>query len=213
MRRVPKWIFVSLVFALVSCVSLTVNIYFPTAEIKQAAQEIEQRVRTGQGAEGLQSRLDAPSAPRPRFALAVSWGGSAAWAADEVDINIKSPVIIKIIESRTKRYKEIEPYMDKGILGETLNGYLAIRDKTGLSLKELNALKKLMDAENAERTALYKEILTANKVELTKENTEKVEKLFAEAIREKMKAGHWYMVKKEPKEEWAQKKEEKKEGA
>ncbi|MFB3785538.1 MAG: DUF1318 domain-containing protein [bacterium] len=210
MRRAPKWIFVSLVFALASCVSLTVNIYFPTAEIKQAAQEIEQRVRTGQGAEGLQSRLDPSPVSRPRFALAISWGGPMAWAAEEVDINIKSPVIIKIIESRTKRYKEIEPYMDKGVLGETLNGYLAIRDKTGLPLKELNAVKKLMDAENAERTALYKEILTANKVELNKENTEKVEKLFAEAIREKMKVGHWYMVKKEPKEEWAQKKEEEK---
>ena len=100
--------------------------------------------------------------------------------------------------------------MDKGILGETLNGYLALRDKAGLNLKELNAVKKLMDAENAERAALYKEILTANKVELNKENIAKVEQLFAEAIREKLKAGHWYMVKKEPKEEWAQKKKEEK---
>ncbi|NPU99110.1 MAG: DUF1318 domain-containing protein [Candidatus Omnitrophica bacterium] len=209
MRYMPKWTLFSLAFALASCVSLTVNIYFPTAEIKQAAEEIEQRVRTGQGAEGLQGRLDFAPARR-YFSLAISLGGADAWAGEEVDIDIKSPGIIQIIESRTKRYKEIEPYMDKGILGETLNGYLALRDKAGLNLKELNAVKKLMDAENAERAALYKEILTANKVELNKENIAKVAQLFAEAIREKLKAGHWYMVKKEPKEEWAQKKKEEK---
>ncbi len=207
MKNQAKWITFLTVFALTSCVSLTVNVYFPTKEIKQAAEEIEDRVRSGQGTEGLKSSFY-QSPPRKnylRFALSV--GGNAAYAADfeDLDIDINTPVVKKIIETRTKRYKEIEPYMDKGILGEGMNGFLKIRDPKGLDLKALTQLKKLVKEENTDRENLYKEILLANQLEPTKENMKRVSKVFAQAIRKKMEAGHWYEVKKD---EWVQKKKE-----
>lgn len=212
MKFSSKWFTFLLVFVLTSCVSLTINVYFPTKEIEKAADQIEERIRTGQGTEG----LDASSVntldwvPRIRFAL--SLGGEKAWSEDVLNLDIKTPLILKIIETRTERYKkEIEASMNGGVLGEGWNGYLALRDKTGLDLKALTQFKKLIDEENKDRKALYEEILRANKVELNKENMAKVETLFAQAIRSKMKEGQWYEVKiDEKKTAWEQKKKEEK---
>ncbi len=201
MKFSRRWIPFLTMFVLTSCVSLTVNVYFPTKEIQQAAEEIEDRVRSGQGAEGLQSFI-----PKPSIRICLSFGGREAYAADDMDIEISTPIVKKIIESRTKRYKKLEPYMDQGILGEGMDGFLVIREQKGMNLKTLTEVKKLTKEENEDREILYKEILTANQLELTKENFERVGTLFAKAIQKKMKPGHWYQVKKD---EWVQKKEKK----
>ncbi|MBN2326911.1 MAG: DUF1318 domain-containing protein [Candidatus Omnitrophica bacterium] len=210
MNRISsKWAVFGLFFALASCVSLTINVYFPAKEIQEAAEEIEERVRTGEGAEGLEQSRMTPAAP---YRFAISLGGREAWAADDLDLDIKTPLIVKIIETRTERYKkELEPLLDSGVLGEGFDAYLALRDKTGLDLKAMAQMKKLIDAENKDRQMLYEEILRANKVETSKENMGKVENLFAKAIQVKMKPGQWYEVKiNEKKTEWIQKKKEEK---
>ena len=208
MMKNRKWLLFSLVFAMASCVSLTVNVYFPTAEIEEAAEKIEEQVRSGEGAEDLQSLLDSMTPTRQRYAVTFSFGGREAYAADQkLDIKIQTPIIKKIIASRTKRYKKMLPDLDKGILGEGMGGFLVVRDKTGLNLKALTALKKMVKEENNDRTSLYQEILKANKLESNKENIDRVGKLFSKAIIKTMKAGHWYQVDKK---KWDQKKKVKK---
>jgi hypothetical protein len=59
----------------------------------------------------------------------------------------------------------------------------------------------LLNEENKDRELLYREILTANKLPVDKVNMEKVGTLFFEAIKKKMKAGHWYQTGKETWEE------------
>ncbi|MGC9327818.1 MAG: DUF1318 domain-containing protein [Candidatus Hinthialibacter sp.] len=208
-RFSSKWLVFGLSFALASCVSLTINVYFPAKEIQEAAEEIEERVRTGEGAEGLEESRTIPVSP---LRFTISLGAREVWAAEEFDLDIKTPLIVKIIQTRTERYKkELEPLMDSGVLGEGHDAYLTLRDKTGLDLKAMARMKKLIDAENKDRQMLYQEILRANKVETSKENMKKVENLFAKAIQVKMKPGQWYEVKiSEKKTEWIQKKEEKK---
>ena len=210
MRR-SKWFTFGLVFVLASCVSLTININFPAKEINKAAEQIEERVRSGQGAEGLEERTSESSWLEGRYHFSLAFGGVDAWAQDGLDLDIKTPLILKIIESRTQRYKkDIERHMDGGVLGEGWDGYLALRDKTGLDLKSMVQFKKVIDEENKDRKALYEEILRANKVEINKDNMTKVENLFAQAIVKKMKPGQWYEVKlDEKKNEWRQKKKEK----
>jgi uncharacterized protein len=210
MKFAAKISIFSLVVFMASCVSLTLNIYFPATEIKEAAEEIEQRVRTGQGAEGLESTsFEADIVPR-RFYVSISFDGREAYAAEKLNIDIKTPLIIKILKSRTVRYKKnIAPLMDKGVLGEGANGYLAIRDKKGLDLKASVALKKVIDSENKDRKSLYEEILRANTLEFTKVNMGKVEKLFAEVIQKKLKAGQYYEVKDGKKSTWIKKQKKK----
>lgn len=190
------------VFFLASCVSLTVNVYFPAAEIKDAAEEIEGRVRSGQGAEGLGAGAFAYPPRRERASFAIAWGGRPAMAASDVDISIENPAIAALIESRAKRYKQMKPYLDNGVLGEDLDASLTFRDPGELDLKTRATVQKLVKEENADREKLYTEILRANGLDVAKENMERVRQLFAEAIREKMEVGHWY---KKDKDTWVQK--------
>lgn len=197
MRSYNKWAAFFIMFVLANCVSLTVNVYFPTQEIRDAAEQIEERVRSGQGADGLQSfHFYAPASPS-WMRLSLSFGVKEAYAQRDVDISIETPAIKQIISSRTKRYKEIEPFLDSGVLAEGMDAFLTIRDQAGLDLKALTQLKKLMKDENDDRAALYREILSANKLDVTKENLDQVQEQFVKAIRNKMKPGHYYQVKKD----------------
>lgn len=191
-------------FWLVSCVSLTVNVYFPTAEIEEAAETIEERIRSGQGSNGLETSSLFPN-PGAHHAITIGFDIPSAHAQD-VNIEIDSPVIKRIIDSRTERYEKLlEPLMDKGTFGEGMDGYLALRVSTGFDLRTLTQMKKLLKEENDDRMKLYEEILKANDLQINKENMEKVGDTFAKAIRKTMKVGHWYQVDKD---EWEQKKKD-----
>ncbi len=188
----------------VSCVSLTVNVYFPESEIEQAAEEIEERVRSGQGVEGLDNSY-APVPPRIKRYLAFSFESLHAYAADDINININTPVVKSIIKSRTKRFKELVPQLDSGVFGEGFEGYLVLRNKEGLNLKQMTEFKKIILEENADREKLYIEILRANNLGRDEEMVKRVGKLFAEAIQKKMKKGRWFQKDKDT---WVQKKED-----
>ncbi len=185
---------------LTNCVSLTVNVYFPEKQINDAAQDIEERVRSGKGTEGL-SALPYQNSPGRRFRLVLNFGVNAAHAQNNVDISIETPVIKQIIKQRTERYKQLKPYYNSGVIGEGMDGYLAIRSQEGLDLKGLTQVKNLVEAENADRKTLYQEILKENGLEVSKQNLERVQKEFFEAIRIKMEVGHYYQTGKES---WAQ---------
>jgi hypothetical protein len=208
MKRIVNISILTMIVSMISCVNLTVNIHFPTTEIKEAANVIEERVRSGQGAEGLETSF-IPTSPQNRSTYITFSFGKTAYA-QALDISKKTPMIAKIIDSRTKRYKtELESLMDKGIIGEGHDAFLDIRDKTGLDLKSLRKVNDLIKAENNDRTLLYKEILSANGVEINDENLGKVQDLFVIAIQNKLKPGQWYAVKKSPQSkdvEWIQKK-------
>ncbi|MBZ0257449.1 YdbL family protein [bacterium] len=202
--RSQKYLAFMICWLCVSCVSLTVNVYFPKSEMEKAAEEIEGRIRSGQGVEGLEETM-APIPAHARHYLALSLDGIQAYAADEIDININTPTVKSIIKSRTKRFKELVPQLDSGIFGEGYNGYLVLRDKTGLDLKQMTELKKLLNEENEDREKLYFEILRANSLSRDEENVEQVGKIFAEAIQKKLKKGRWYQKDKDT---WVQKKED-----
>lgn len=205
--RSPKLLALMACWCCISCVSLTVNVYFPTSEVEKAAEEIEGRIRSGQGIEGLEE-THAPIPTHVRRYLALSFDAVEAFAADEIDININTPVVKSIIQSRTKRFKTLVTHLDSGVFGEGFDGYLVLRDKTDLDLKQMTEFKKMILEENADREKLYVEILRANGLARDEENVERVGKIFAEAIQKKLKKGRWYQKDKDT---WVQKKEDPKE--
>lgn len=193
-------------FWLLSCVSLTVNVYFPTAEIEEAAETIEERIRSGQGSDGIETSALFPQTPR-RYGIALRFDVPSA-SAQDVDLDINSPAIKQVIDSRTERYeKSLEARMDEGTFGEGVGGYLVLRTTTGFDLRTLTQLKKLVKEENDDRLKLYQEILKENDLEINKTNMERVGETFAKAIRKTMKVGHWYQVDAEE-DTWEQKKKE-----
>jgi len=185
MRTIIKATNFFTVILIASCV--TVNIYFPSAEVRKAADKIVDDVRTT--VNDVQ-KTPAP-APGPSSQLDIlrelSFGPRQAYAATNIDVS--TPAIRGIKESMKKRFPQLKPFYDKGAIGESNKGLVEAKDTAGLSLKERSQVNKLMDQENQDRTALYSEIATANK--LGPESVPQIKKIFANSWRDKSQPGWW----------------------
>jgi uncharacterized protein len=161
-----------------TCARITVNVYFPAAELEDAAAQIEQEIRSDTPDGG------APDAPSPAPSSAVPQPpaepkpqGAILWPlwryvrlsidpaiaeAQGINVNIQTPTIRSLIASRKQRYASLRPLLDQCILGETQNGLVELMSQPGLSLQDKARAKQLRDQENRDRQRLYQEIATAN---------------------------------------------------
>jgi len=161
-------------FFTATCARITVNVYFPAAEIKDAAAQIEQEVRSGDESP---SPLEKPSDKKPQ--------GSFLWPsiravhlaftppnamAQAPDINIATPAIRSLIASRKQRYGSLVPLLNRCVLGENNQGLLDIRSLAGLSLKDKASAQTLLKQENGDRQQLYRELATANNLPASRLN-------------------------------------------
>lgn len=186
MKKKMNWVVAMALAVLVSCI--TVNIYFPASAIQKAADEMVDDIR------GMEPTLEQK---KPELKQdPTSWierlhftglGVSDAYAA--VDIDVSTPAIRGFKESMKNRFPSLEPFYNKGALGENNKGLVEIKTADALSLKERADLNRLSQQENGDRTALYKEILSANK--LGPDMMEQTQKLFANSWRSKSRAGWW----------------------
>jgi len=187
MRTIIKAAGLLSIFLVVSCV--TVNIYFPAAEVQKAADTIVDDVRT----KGRDSKTEPAPAPVPGPSSRLdmlepfSFGPTQAHAAMNIDIS--TPAIRGIQASMKNRFPQLKPFYDKGAIGENNKGLVEAKDTAGLNLQERSQATKLIGQENSDRAALYREIASANK--LGAESVPQIEKIFANSWREKSQSGWW----------------------
>lgn len=158
----PKPAVALLVFLITACV--TVNIYFPAAEVKQVAEDIAKGVR------GQQPVQDFEKAP-------TSWlqPEGLAFAGNELTV---SNATIRQLKVRMKsRYPALALFLRGGHVGEAANGLLVIKGQAGLGLKQKAELKRLVNAENNDRIALYKAV--AQSLNIPGSQLLRVQKIFA----------------------------------
>jgi uncharacterized protein YdbL (DUF1318 family) len=182
-----RWLIGLLMVLLVSCV--TVNIYFPAAAIQKAADQIVDDVRkTPEPAPGPKPEQKPDKSSLLDRIRVVRLGPAEAQAA-AVDVNVSTPAIRNIRASLASRFPQLQPFYAKGAIGETNTGLIAARDIGALSLKEKADLNRLVEQENADRQALYTEIIRANS--LDPGQLGEVQRLFANSWRDKSAAGWW----------------------
>lgn len=181
MRKAFKAISYIAAFVIVACV--TVNIYFPAAEVQKAADKIVDDIRTK--TEG--SPAAPAEKPGPTSSLNFIFGAKPAYA--EVNIDVSTPAIRGIKESIKSRYAQLKAFYDKGAIGENNKGLIEAKDTAGLNLQERSLVNKLIDQENKDRAALYSEIANANK--LGSDSVPQIKKIFANSWREKSQSGWW----------------------
>jgi uncharacterized protein YdbL (DUF1318 family) len=189
-----------------SCV--TINIYFPAAAVEKAAEKIVKEVWGEEGArpeipkkEGEPNKNSGPEShiyQSIKYLLAAI-GPSEAYA-QEPDINISTPPIRALKKSIKDRAASIKPYMDRGNVGISNEGLLVIRSLDGLNLKEKARLKRLINAENRDRNALYREIARANN--FPPERVSDIKKIFAKSWISQAKKGWWVQF---PDGKWSRK--------
>ena len=163
-------------FAL-SCV--TVNVYFPAAEVEAAADRIVEKVYAEEPAAPSSTSWLGPL--RRMFAVGVAYA--------DIDIDVSTPVIRALLANIEKRHAKLKPFYASGSVGITRVGYLETRALDALALREKATLNKLVRAENTDRKALYQEIVKANA--LGAEDVADVERIFAAKWRSKAGTGWW----------------------
>jgi uncharacterized protein YdbL (DUF1318 family) len=157
----------SVMLALTACV--TINVYFPAAEAKEAAKEFVEKVI---GDEAQQVQPEKPNdggggmalqQSRPMFDPLMLFGISPAYAQGAPDITIKTPAIQAIQSRMADRFQNsLQAHFDSGALGFGSDGMVAIRDATKVELKDRIAVKEAVAEDNRDRKALYRELAVAN---------------------------------------------------
>lgn len=188
MRRYRSLATFGMAALLSACV--TINVYFPAAAAQEAADRLIDEVLEG---ETPTAPPDAPSAraPAAEAALALLDFVIPAARAQQPDIDVSSPEIRRLTRSMEARFSALKPYLDSGVVGLTASGDVKIRDAAAVPLSERNKLRTLVENENADRAALYREIAAANGQPQWEDD---IRRVFAERWIAKAPAGWYYEV-------------------
>jgi uncharacterized protein YdbL (DUF1318 family) len=142
--------------ALAACV--TINVYFPAGEMRDAADQ----VIDGVWKPGTEGAGAGPGSGMLYFAAAALALVVAPAEAADVNVDISSPPVKKIRDSMAARHKQLAPYYTSGAIGLTQDALIEVRELSAVPLQERNTVRKLVADENADRQALYREIARAN---------------------------------------------------
>lgn len=179
----------AVLFFISACV--TINIYFPAAAVEKAADRIVEEVWGDKDVTPAAPKKE--SGPQSLFDYGVRFILSAIGPkeafAQEADINVTTPAIRALKESIRERADSVKPFLDSGNVGMTNDGLLVIRSKDGLNLRDQASVTRLINAENADRDALYAEIAKANN--FPPDRISDIKDIFAKSWIKQAQSGWW----------------------
>lgn len=181
---------------LVSCATITVNVYFPAEEVRQAYTNLEEEFLIDDESTDDKKNSDSKSSGNPDSRLQFSDEPviritKIVPLTRKIDLNIvdtamatgdvtqrieteikKFPEVVQAFRERAARQSKINSLLDSGKVGESNKGLLVERDS--LTGEE----KSVMDAENSNRKTIIegmaKAILKINNIESSQQNISKV---------------------------------------
>ncbi len=190
--------------ALTACV--TINVYFPAAEAKEAAREFVEKVidnadevnvigqppaepaRPAEGDGGQGGGMAGLAAPA--FDPWILLGIAPAHAQGRPDISIRTPAIQAIQARMESRFNgTLRRGFDSGALGFTEDGLVTVRDASKLALKDRVAMNAAVADDNRDRKAVYREVAVANG---HPEWEAQIRQVFAKQWVESARQGWWY---------------------
>jgi uncharacterized protein len=198
MRRLIAVLFLGMVGTLLAtCARITVNVYFPAAEVRTAAQEIEGQVRQHETPpeEVPPTAPPTPQKPHssdpghPPWTLHLAWAVASAMAQQQLNLNVSTPAIRSLIASRQQRYPNLVPLFTQGVLGENNRGLVEVRPSPDLSLQDKARATTLSTEENHDRQQLYAELAKANNIPPGR--LAEVGSIFADVNRQQAQTGWW----------------------
>lgn len=177
--------------ALTACV--TINVYFPAAEAKEAAKEFVEKVigedadtnkKPGEGGGGGMASL------MPRIDPLSLLGIGTAHAQGRPDITIRTPAIQAIQARMEARFDStLKAHFDAGALGFTNDGLVTVRDAAKIALKDRVAANQAVADQNRDAKAVYREVAVAND---HPEWEAQIREVFARQWIESARDGWWY---------------------
>lgn len=104
------------------------------------------------------------------------------------NLEIDTPAIAALQRSMQQRHAQLAPLYASGAVGQAADGTVALREATLVPLPQRAQVATLIAAENADRSALYREIARANN---HPEWEADVRKTFAQRWADRAQAGWW----------------------
>ena len=190
-----QWLGMPVVGALLLSACVTINVYFPAAEAKEAAKEFVENVINDA------DKVNIKEAPAPGGGMAMleqrfdfdPWmllGIGSAHAQSVPDITIKTPAIQAIQSRMESRFNStLRAGFDSGALGFTDDGLVTVRDAGKLELKDRVAMNAAVADDNRDRKAVYREVAVANG---HPEWENQIRDVFARQWISSARAGWWY---------------------
>lgn len=87
---------------------------------------------------------------------------SAGPAQAQSSLSANTPAITQLKANLRARHPQLRAHLDSGAIGLARDGTVQLRDASAVPLAQRQAVTALVAAENADRTALYREIARAN---------------------------------------------------
>ena len=187
LKNILKWSCALLCGFLAACAIITVNVYFPEKDVKQAYKSLDEMLLK-QGGETKSPTEGAPAGEQPagpeekkeevkpqssldgtRFNLSlVSVAYAAEDVADELAVEMSSmPEVLKAYDEIKSRLPKLNALRDSGAVGENKQGLITIRDKTKLGGDEA-LVKAINDNRKIVITGMAKALLNINQRKLPK---------------------------------------------
>jgi hypothetical protein len=221
-----KWLSAGACFFLAACAIITVNVYFPEKDVKQAYKSLDEMLLKPGGSD--QPPEGQPAAPAPGGieeqkgdGKPLSWldGGRFAFSlvpaafaeepvADELAVELASmPEVLKAYDEMRQRLPELNKLRDSGAVGVNKQGLITIRDKSKMA-----GLDAVVKAENDNRKTVITSMAKAiEKINQKKQPgatfnfnqfMNKAAAIYADLKREESKPGWWVEL---PDGTWKQK--------
>jgi Protein of unknown function (DUF1318) len=218
-----KWLCAGLCGLLASCAIITVNVYFPEKDVKQAYKSLDEMLLK-QGGEakppvegqpgGTEEQKKEEVKPQSRlfngnFSVSLIAEACAQEpVADELAVEIASmPEVLKAYDEMRNRLPQLNALRDSGAVGLNKQGLVVVRDKAKMAGNEA-----LIKKENENRKAVITGMAKAiEKINLKRqpgakfnfsELMNKAAAIYAETKREEAKPGWWTEL---PNGTWVQK--------
>lgn len=192
MIALKRSVWLVLLLTVAACV--TVNIYFPAAAAEKAADQIIEDIWQGNPSAMIVPPLYAPPAVSTaqtaarRALLGVLQLTSSQAVAQNIDFNASSPEISAIKSRMSARFAQIRPYYASGAIGFAADGFVVLRDASAVPMAERGKAQQLVNAENADRKALYAAIAQANNQPSW---ADQIRQVFAKRWIEQAESGWW----------------------
>jgi len=151
MKKKMRFSAVSLCLILISCAVITVNIYFPEKDVKEAYKLLEKELMAPEGQPQETTPQGKPESSL-QFELVTSAYAQEPGLPDKIaEIVKKMPDVVNAYREMGVRIADIDRLRGSGSVGEGKNGLLVVREGNVTPQDQ-----KLIDMENQNRKAVIK---------------------------------------------------------
>lgn len=198
-----RWSFAIAVGLLAACAFITVNVYFPEKDVKQAYKSLDEMLLKQEPANAPQPGTEQEkAAEKPLSLLPTISFAREAWAQDALGDQLAQelsgiPQVQQAYSEMRNRLPQLNALRESGVVGEAADGSVVVRGSAGGG-----SAQAIVDAENSNRKTVIvnmaKAILRLNKQPETTDSLRQVlgkaAATYAETKREEAKSGWWIQL-------------------